>query len=75
MNIEKISEFLHKMKVDKVFRYYYHDGLYDSISLLYRRIYDESLLIVIQAEKHWKTKHDRGALEQCEEEIIAAGEL
>ena len=54
VNPEKISEFLHRMKVDKIFRSYYH-GLYDSLRLLYRRIFDKSLLIVIQAEKHWET--------------------
>ena len=76
MNPEKISEFLHRMKVDKIFRSYYH-GMYDSLRLLYRRIFYESLVVVIQAEKHWITKLDcvleeeRGALERCEEEIIA----
>ena len=70
VNPEKISEFPPRMKVDKIFRSYYH-GLYDSIQLLYRRIYDEFLLIVIQSEKHWETKLDheleekRGTLEQC----------
>ena len=76
MNPEKISEFLHRMKVDKIFRSYYY-GLYDSLRLLYRRIYDESSVIVIQAEKHWTTKLDHvlkeqpGPLECCEEEITA----
>ena len=69
VNPEKSSEFLHRMKVDKIFRSYYY-GLYDSFRLLYRRIYDESPVIVIQAEKHWKCKEEeRGALEYCEEEI------
>ena len=76
VNPEKISEFLHRMKVDKIFRSYYY-GLYDSLRLLYRRIYDESSVIVIQAEKHWTTKLDHvlkeqpGPLECCEEEITA----
>ena len=45
--------------------------------LLYRRIYDETLVTVIQSEKHWSSKLDhvleeeRGALERCEEEILA----
>ena len=30
VNPEKISEFIHRMKIDKGFRSYYH-GLYDSI--------------------------------------------
>ena len=74
MNPEKISDFLHRMKVDKIFRSHYY-GLYDSLRLLYRRIYDKSSVIVIQAEKHWSSKLDhilkeeRGALECCEEEI------
>ena len=55
-------------------RYY---GLYDSLRLLYRRIYDESLVIVIQAEKNWSSKLDYvlkeelGALEHCEERSAA----
>ena len=55
VNLEKISEFLHRMKVDKIFRSYYY-GMYDM--LLYRRIYDESSVIVIQTEKHWSSKLD-----------------
>ena len=45
------------MKVDKIFRSYYY-GLYDSLRLLFRRIYDEPPLNVIQAEKHWSSKLD-----------------
>ena len=72
VNPEKISEFLHWMKVDKIFRSYYH-GLYDSLRL----IFNTSSVVVIQAEKHWTTKLNhvledkQGAQEQCEEEIIA----
>ena len=74
MNPEKISEFLLRIKVDKIFSSYYF-GLYDSLRLLYRRIYDEFSGIVIQAEKHWSSKLDhvldeeQGALERCEKEI------
>ena len=44
---------------------------------MYRRIYDESPVTVIQAEKHWSSKLDhvleekQGALEHCKEEITA----
>ena len=67
VNPEKISDFLQRMKVDQKFRTYYY-GLYDSLRLLYRRIYDETPVTVIQAEKHWSSKLDhvldeeRGAL-------------
>ena len=57
VNQEKISEFLQRMKVDQKFRTYYYE-LYDSLRLLYRRIYDESPVMVIQAEKHWSSKLD-----------------
>ena len=57
VNPEKISEFLHRMKIDKIFRSYYHI-LYDSLRLFYRKIYDEPSKTVIQAEKHWTTKFD-----------------
>ena len=77
VNPEKIDEFLHRMKVDQKFRTYYY-GLYNSLQLLYRRVYDESLVTVIQAEKHWSSKLDhhvlkkeQGALEWWEEEITA----
>ena len=76
VNPEKISEFLQRMKVDQKFRTYYYE-LYDSLRLLYRRIYDESLVTVILAEKHWSCKLDHvleeecGALERCKEEIKA----
>ena len=76
VNLEKISEFLHRMKVDKIFRSYYY-GLYDSLRLLNRSIYNKSSVIVIQAERHWTNKLDHvleeegGALERCEEEITA----
>ena len=75
-NPEKISEFLHRMKMDQKFRTYYY-GLYDSLRLLYRRIYDESTVMVIQAEKYWSSKLDhvleekQGALKRCKEEITA----
>ena len=68
VNPEKISEFLQRIKVDKKFRTC-HYGFYDSLRLLYRRIYDETPVMVIQAEKHWLSKLDhvieeeRGALE------------
>ena len=64
------------MMVDQMFRTYYY-GMYDSLRLLYRRIYDESPMAVIQAEKLWSSKLDQvldeehGALEQCEAEILA----
>ena len=76
MNPEKISEFFNRMKVDQKFRSYFY-RLYDSLRFLYRRIYDECTVTVIQAEKHWSSKLDhileeeRGALECCEEEITA----
>ena len=76
VNPEKISEFLQRLKDDQKFRTYYH-GLYDSLRLLYRRIYDESLVRVIQAEKRRSSKLDHvlkeepGALEFYEEEITA----
>ena len=54
VNPEKIFAFLQMMKVDQKFRTYY----FDSLRLLYRRIYDESLVTVIQAEKHWSSKLD-----------------
>ena len=57
VNPEKISDFLHRMKVDKIFRSHYY-GLYDSLRLLYRRTYDKSLVIVIQAAKHWSSIRD-----------------
>ena len=69
-------EFLQRMKVDQRFRTYYY-GLYDSLRLLYRRVYNETPATVIQAEKNWSSKLDhvldkeRGALEWCEAEIIA----
>ena len=37
------------MKVDQRFRTYYY-GLYGSLRLLYRRIYDETPVTVVQAE-------------------------
>ena len=58
MNPEKISEFLHRMKVDKIFRSYYH-GLYDSLCLLYRRIFDKPSLVVVQSEKQWTWRIDK----------------
>ena len=64
------------MKDDQKFRTYYY-RMYDLLRLLYRRIYDESPVTIIQAEKHWLSKLDhgleeeRGALERCEEEITA----
>ena len=70
VNPEKIYEFLQSMKVDQRFRSYYY-RLYDSLRLLYRRIYNESLMTVIQAENNWSSKLDdilkeeRGALEGC----------
>ena len=76
MNPEKISEFLLRIKVDKIFSSYYF-GLYDSLRLLFRRIYDKSSVIVIQAEKCWSSKlnhvleEEQGALEHCEKEITA----
>ena len=76
VNPEKISEFLQRMKVDKIFRSCYF-GLYDSLRLLFRRIYDKSSVIVIQAEKCWSSKlnhvleEEQGALEHCKEEIVA----
>ena len=76
VNPEKISEFLQRMKVDQKFRIYYY-MLYDSLRLLYRKIYDESPVTVIQTEKHWPSKLDHvleeecGVLERCEEEIAA----
>ena len=48
VNPNRISEFRHRMKIDQKFRTYYY-GLYDSLRLLYRRIYDESSVMVIQA--------------------------
>ena len=57
MNPKKSSEFLQRMKVDQKFKSYYY-GLYDSLRLLYRRIYYESLVTVIQAEKDWSRKLD-----------------
>ena len=39
VNPEKISVFLQRMKVDQKFRIYYY-MLYDSLRLLYRKIYD-----------------------------------
>ena len=74
MNLEKISEFLQRMNVEQRFRSFYYK-LYDSLRLLYRRIYDESHVRVIQAETHWLSKLDhfleeeQGVLERCEEEI------
>ena len=41
INPERIAEFLHRMNVDQKIRTYYC-RLYDSVQLLYRRIYDES---------------------------------
>ena len=55
VNPEKISEFLQRMRVDQRFRIYYY-GLYDSLRFLYRRIYDEQPLVVVQAYKHWSNK-------------------
>ena len=76
VNPKKISAFLQRMKVNQKFRTYGF-RFYDALRLLYRRIYDESLETVIQVEKHWSSKLDhvleeeRGALECCEEEILA----
>ena len=73
---ENISEFLQRMKVDQKFRSYYY-GLYDSLRLLYRRIYYEFPVKIIQAEKHWSSKLDQflkeeqGALECYKDEITA----
>ena len=53
-NPERIAEFLHRMMVDQKIRTYYC-RLYDSVRLLYRRIYDESDVTVIQADKYWST--------------------
>ena len=57
VNLEKITEFLLRMKTDMRFRYYYN-GLYDSLRLLHKRIFDSPSLVVIQAEKKWSPKLD-----------------
>ena len=75
----KITEFLLRMKDDQKFQSYYH-GLYDSLQLLYKQIFDRPSLVVIQAEKKLASKIDhileeeRGALEQCEKKA-SSGEL
>ena len=75
VNPERISKFLHRMKIDSIFRTYYH-GLYDFIRLLYKRIFEKHSPIVIQSEKQWSYRIDyvleeeQGALERCEEESI-----
>ena len=56
-NPERIAEFLHRMKVNQKIRTYYY-RLYDFVQLLYRRIYDESPVKVIQTKKHWSSKLD-----------------
>ena len=67
------------MKDDQKFQSYYH-GLYDSLQLLYKQIFDRPSLVVIQAEKKLASKIDhileeeRGALEQCEKKA-SSGEL
>ena len=63
------------MKIDNLYRTYYH-SLYDSLDLLYRRIFKKHSPIVIQWEKQWSSKiihvldEERGALERCEEESM-----
>ena len=46
INPENISEFLQRKRVDQRFRTYFY-GLYDSLRLLYRRIYDARLVGVV----------------------------
>ena len=58
------------------FRSYYH-GIYDTLRLLYKMIFNQKSLVVFEAEKKGTSKLDRmldqerGVLEICEEEIIA----
>ena len=64
------------MKLDSRFRNYYQ-SVYDSLGVLYRRIFNKPSDVVIQSNKFWCSKieialdEERRALERCQEEIIA----
>ena len=54
VNLEKINEFLLRMKMDMRFQAYYH-SLHDSLQLLQSRIFESPSLVVIQVEKKWSS--------------------